>query len=482
MNKKILFSFLLVFLISFAKAQTVTPKDAGLYEVDLALLASSIRNYKMDSIIIKKIYNQALSSGKAYEWLDTLSNKIGARLSGSKEAAQAVEWGERLFRSLNVNVIKQECMVPHWVRGAKESAMIISSDSKKNIPVPVCALGGSIATPADGITAKVIEINNFDDLEKLGRKNIEGKIVFFNRPMNPNFINTFEAYGDAVTQRWAGAMKAALYGAVGVIVRSMTLSIDEYPHTGSMGYADTIPKIPACAISTKGADFLSAQLEKDPETKFLFKMACKTLPDEKSYNVIGEIKGTEHPEQVILVGGHLDSWDLGEGASDDGAGVVQAAEVLNLFNSLGIKSKCTVRAVMFMNEENGGKGGAKYAELAKQNNEKHVAAIESDAGGFTPRGFSFKGDSLMINKMMSWKKLFEQYNLYSWTRGHGGADIDHLEKQCPVLIGFSVDSQRYFDYHHAATDTFDKVNRRELELGAAAMAALIYLISEYGIK
>ncbi|MEO5572569.1 MAG: M28 family peptidase, partial [Bacteroidia bacterium] len=335
MNKKILFSFLLAFLISFAKAQNQNVIQPIVN--DVALIDNSKGDYTMDSIIIKKIYNYALSNGKAYEWLDTLSNKIGGRLSGSKQAAKAVEWGERVFRSLNLTVIKQECMVPHWVRGAKESAMIVSSGSKKSISVPVCALGGSIATPAEGITAKVIEINNFDDFEKLGRKNIEGKIVFFNRPMNPNFINTFEAYGDAVTQRWAGAMKAAPYGAIGVVVRSMTLLLDDHPHTGSMGYVDTIPKIPACAISTKGANLLSAQLKKDPETKFLFKMACKTLPDEKSYNVIGEIKGTEHPEQIIVVGGHLDSWELGAGASDDGTGVVQAAEVLNLFNALGIK-------------------------------------------------------------------------------------------------------------------------------------------------
>ncbi|HKR05678.1 MAG TPA: M20/M25/M40 family metallo-hydrolase [Bacteroidia bacterium] len=484
MYKKTILSALLIFLALLAQAQNKNSDDERERDVTL-LVHSSYGNQPVDSIIIKNFYDLALTSGKAYEWLDTLSNKIGARLSGSKEAAQAVDWGEKLFRSLNVNVIKQECMVPHWYRGnTKEQATIFSSYPRKNniIGVPICALGGSIATPANGISAKVIEIKNFEELEKLGRKNIEGKIVFYNRPMDATQINTFSAYGNAVDQRWAGAMKAAPYGAVGVVVRSMSLSVDDYPHTGSMGYNDTIPKIPACAISTRGANLLSELLQKDPETKFLFKQACKTLPDEKSYNVIGEIKGTEHPEEIIVVGGHLDSWDLGDGAVDDGAGIVQSAEVLNLFNALGIKPKRTIRAVMFMNEENGSKGGEKYAELAKQNNEKHIFAIESDAGGTTPRGFSFKGDSLMIEKLLSWKKLFEQYNLYTWFRGYGGADIDHLEKQCPVLSGLSVDSQRYFDYHHAATDTFDKINRRELELGAASMAALIYLISEHGLK
>ena len=483
MNKKIFLSILFAFFISLANAQNkAAPKNI----LDGVLIAnSSDDNQKMDSIMIRNFFNTALTSGKAYEWLDTLSNKIGGRVSGSKEAAQAVDWAERVFRSLNVTVIKQECMVPHWYRGnSKEQATIFSDYPRKNTitGVSICALGGSIATPADGLTTKVVEIDNFDDLEKLGRKNIEGKIAFFNRPMNPDFINTFEAYGDAVPQRWGGAMKAAPYGAIGVVVRSMTLSLDDYPHTGAMGYNDTIPKIPACAISTKGANLLSESLKKDPNTKFIFRTSCQKLPDEKSYNVIGEIKGTEHPEEIIVIGGHLDSWELGAGASDDGTGVVQAAEVLNLFNALGIKPKCTIRAVMYMNEENGGKGGEKYAELAKQNNEKHLAAIESDAGGFVPRGFSFHGDSLLVEKMLSWKKYFTQYNLYSWEHGYAGSDVDHLDKQCQVLIGLSVDSQRYFDYHHAATDTFDKVNRRELELGAASMAALVYLISEYAVK
>ncbi len=482
MNKKIIFSILPLLLASLSKAQNK--------EEDLVLLKAD-----NDSSIIKGFYNKALTTGKAYEWLDTLTNKIGGRLSGSKEAAQAVEWGERVFRSLNVNVIKQECMVPHWSRGAKaEGAIILSQpemtvltgkyikSSSNSYAVPVCALGGSIATSPAGLMAKLIEVHSLDELDKMDKKRIEGKIVFFNGPMDATLMNTFEAYGKAVGQRWGGAMKAAPLGAVGVVVRSMTLLTDDHPHTGSMGYVDSIPKIPACAISTRAADLLSKTLKEDAETKFSFKMNCQTLPDEKSYNVIGEIKGTEHPEEIIVVGGHLDSWELGDGAHDDGTGVVQAAEVLNLFKSLGIQPKRTIRAVMFMNEENGGKGGEKYAELAKANGEKNIVAIESDAGGFTPRGFSFKGDSLLVEKILSWKRHFEQYNLYSWTRGYGGADIDHLENQGTLLVGLSPDSQQYFDYHHAATDTFDKVNRRELELGAASMAGLVYLFSEYGVK
>lgn len=441
-----------------------------------------------DSVIIKKFFNEALLSGKAYDWLNYLSNNIGGRLSGSKQAAQAVEWGAKVFSSLNVTVIKQECMVPHWVRGEKEEGTIIPFKIKTISPLrtPICALGGSIATPADGITANVIEVSSIEELEKSDKKNVEGKIVFYNGPMDATQINTFNAYGNAVEQRWAGAMKASAHGAVGVVVRSMTLALDDYPHTGAMAYADSIKKIPACAISTKGANLLSDLLKKDPQMKFKIKMNCQTLPDEKSYNVIGEIKGKEHPEEIIVVGGHLDSWDLGDGASDDGTGIVQSAEVLNLFQALGIKPKRTIRAVMFMNEENGGRGGEKYADLAIQNNEKHIAAIESDGGGFTPRGFSFKGDSAIIEKILPWQKLFDPYNTNDWVMGYGGADIDHLQKECktdcPILVGLNPDSQRYFDYHHAATDTFDKVNRRELELGAASMAALVYLFSEYGLK
>lgn len=447
----------------------------------------SQNNFNQDSAVIKQLYDEVLKNGKGYEWLDYLSNTIGARLSGSKEAALAVTWCENVFTSFGIQATKQECMVPHWVRGNIEKANIINSAGRE-MPVAICALGGSIPTPPNGLTAGVVEITQWEQLEKFGRKNIEGKIVFYNRPMDPTHINTFHAYGQAVDQRWAGAMRAAPYGAVGVVVRSMTLSIDDYPHTGSMGYNDTIPKIPACAISTIGASRLSDLLKNDPKLKFNFALSCQTLPDVKSYNVVGEIKGTVFPNEIITVGGHLDSWDKGDGAHDDGAGIVQSIEVLYLFKKLGINPKRTIRAVMFMNEENGGRGGAKYAELAKQNNEKHIAAIESDAGGFTPRGFSFKGDSLKIENLLQWKDLFEPYNHYAWFRGYGGADIDHLEKllcpgsNCPVLVGMSPDSQRYFDYHHADTDTFDKVNRRELELGAASMAALVYLFSEHGVK
>jgi Peptidase family M28 len=447
----------------------------------LLLVITQSHAQQNDSIMIRKIYDEALTKGKCYDWLDYLSNRIGGRLSGSTQAAQAVNYVQMELTKLNVDAVTlQEVMVPHWVRGPKEQAWI-SSNTQKTL-VSICALGSSIATPKGGLIAEVVEVSNWEEMEKLGNEMINGKIVFMNHPMKPTYINTFEAYGEAAKYRYSTTSKAAALGAKGVVVRSMTMAMDNNPHAGAMGYVDSIAKIPACAISTMGAERLSAIIKKDKKAQFGFVMSPQTLPDTLSHNVIGEIVGTEFPKEVILIGGHLDSWDLGDGAHDDGAGVVQAMEVLHILKSLNVKPKRTIRFVAFMNEENGGKGGEKYAQSAKSDKRKTIAAIESDAGGFSPHGFSFKGDSLMILKAMSWKKMFEPYLLFDWRKGYGGADINHLQDQGTLLIGFMPDSQRYFDLHHASTDTFDKVNKRELELGAAAMASLAWLLSEYGVK
>jgi len=450
--------------------------------ISILLYSNLLFSQSRDSLMAREFFTISLAHGKSYEMLDYLTNRIGGRLSGSPEAAAAVEWGKRVMEDEGFDrVFLQEVMVPHWVRGEKEFAQILNSSVIGTEEVPICALGGSIGTGAEGITAEVVEVHNFEELEQLGRAQIEGKIVFYNRPMDPTQISTGAAYGGAVDQRYKGAQEAAKYGAVGVVVRSMTLRKDDHPHTGAMKYDDNIKKIPAAAISTEGADLLSTLCEYDTAFKFHFRMNCKTLPEVKSYNVIGEIRGSEFPDEIILVCGHLDSWDLGDGAHDDGAGCVQAIEVLRLFKTLEIQPKRTLRAVLFMNEENGLGGAKKYAELAKLNNENHIAAIESDAGGFTPRGFGIVGDQEKIDKIVRWKKLFEPYGIYQIGKGHGGADISQLEDQGVTLIGLKVDTQRYFDYHHAVTDTFDKVNKRELELGAATMAVLVYLLSEYGL-
>ncbi|UOB16942.1 M20/M25/M40 family metallo-hydrolase [Abyssalbus ytuae] len=435
-----------------------------------------------DKLQLEKIYKTSLTNGKSYEWLDYLSNQIGGRLSGSYNAEKAVQYTKSQLDSLGLDrVWLQPVMVPKWVRGIKEYAYIESSPGKTN-QVNICALGGSVATPEGGLKAEVIEVKGIDDLATIGKEKIEGKIVFYNRPMQPELIHTFEAYGNCVDQRYAGAMEAAKYGAVGVIVRSMNLRLDDLPHTGSMSYGETPEnkRIPAAAISTNDAELLSGMLALDKSLKFYFSQKCKVYPDVQSYNVIGEIKGNEYPNEIITVGGHLDSWDLGDGSHDDGAGCVQSMDVLRLLKETGYKPKRTIRVVLFMNEENGLRGGKKYAEEAKGKGENHVFALESDSGGFTPRGFSFDCDEANFNKILQWKSLFEPYLIHYFEKGYSGADIGPLKDTGLVLAGLRPDSQRYFDHHHASNDTFEHVNKRELELGAATMASLVYLIDKYG--
>lgn len=431
---------------------------------------------------IRSIFDAALTQGKAYDWLNYLSNQIGGRLSGSIQAQQAVDYTKAQLDSLDLDrVWLQPVMVPKWVRGTPEFAYFETSPGNST-NVPICALGGSVATPPGGLKAQVVEVKGIEELASLGREHLEGKIIFYNRPMDPTLISTFEAYSGCVDQRYSGAAEAAKYGALGVIVRSMNLNLDDYPHTGSMGYGDTpvAERIPAAAISTLGANLLSTTLKLNSETRFYFKQSCKQFDDVQSYNVIGEIKGTQYPDEIMVVGGHLDSWDLGDGSHDDGAGCVQGMDVLRLLKLTGYRPKRTLRVVLFMNEENGLRGGKEYAEVAQQNREKHIFALESDSGGFTPRGFSFDCSAENLTKIQGWKKLFEPYLLHLFDKGYSGADIGPLKDDMIVLAGLEPDSQRYFVHHHAENDTFEHVNRRELELGTASMASLIYLVDRYG--
>ncbi|MBI6120038.1 M20/M25/M40 family metallo-hydrolase [Salegentibacter maritimus] len=438
---------------------------------------------KEDSIKIRQFYNAALVKGQAYKWLDHLSNNIGGRLSGSLNAQRAVEFTKAELEDLGLDKVwLQPVMVPKWTRGAREHAYIQTGPGMTT-EVNITALGGSVATSPGGLKARVLEVNGIEDLENY-KADIKGKIVFYNRPMKPELIQTFEAYGGCVDQRYSGAEAAAKYGAVGVIVRSLSHKIDEYPHTGSMSYGD-LPndkRIPAAAISTKDAEYLSGILKLKKDLEFYYKLSSENHGEVKSYNVIGEITGSEFPEEFIVVGGHLDSWDLGDGSHDDGAGVVQSMEVLRLFKETGYKPKRSIRVVLFMNEENGLRGGNKYAEIAHSKNENHIFALESDAGGFTPRGFSFEADDAQFAQIESWKPLFKPYLIHYFERGGSGADIGPLKKGDIVLAGLRPDSQRYFDHHHAATDTFEHVNKRELELGAATMTSLIYLVDKYGMR
>ncbi len=438
-----------------------------------------------DSMEIRAIYNEAMSNGKSYKNLEHLCKSIGARLSGSKQAYEAVEYVAMLMKEMGADtVLKQPCMVPHWVRGTKEEG-IIYRKGLSPMPVNVCALGNSDGTSPTGIKAPMVEITSWRQLDSLGKRGeIKGKIVFYNRPMEPTEINAGAAYGKAGDQRWAGASRAAKYGGVGVLVRSLTHAHDYFPHTGAMGYVDTITHIPAFAIATLDADLLHYTLQGVAAVEFYMYDDCKMLPDELSYNVVGEIKGTEFPNEIITVGGHLDSWDLAEGAHDDGTGVMQGIEVLRIIKALGWKPKRTIRAVAFMNEENGGKGGAAYFEDAKRSDKKFIAALESDGGGFTPMGFSIGGKNKnAVEKIYGWKNLFEKYPFSKWDKGgNGGADVGHLQPLNTCLIELNVDGQRYFDYHHTANDRFENVNRRELEMGGASLAMLIWLISEKGLE
>ncbi|WP_081209704.1 M20/M25/M40 family metallo-hydrolase [Salegentibacter sediminis] len=439
---------------------------------------------KEDSLQLRKIYDYALLEGKSYEWLDHLSNKIGGRLSGSLNAQQAVEYTKAELENLGLDKVwLQPVMVPKWTRGAREFSYLQTAPGETR-DLNITALGGSISTPEGGTKAEVIEVQGLEELAELGREKIEGKIVFYNRPMRPELIHTFEAYGGCVDQRYSGAEEAAKYGAVGVIVRSLSLKQDDYPHTGSMSYGDTpvAQRIPAAAISTNDADYVSGMLKISPDLQLYFKLNSQQHEDVLSYNVIGEITGSEFPDEIMVVGGHLDSWDLGDGSHDDGAGVVQSMEVLRLFKEMGYQPKRTFRVVLFMNEENGLRGGNEYAKVAREKGEKHIFALESDSGGFTPRGFSFDADEAQFAQIRSWQALFKPYLIHYFELGGSGADIGPLKDGDMVLAGLRPDSQRYFDHHHAATDTFEHVNKRELELGAATMTSLIYLVDKYGIK
>lgn len=457
----------------------------------LALIAATAFAQNPDSVFIRKIADEVLSNGKAYDNLHYLTKQIGGRLSGSPAMVKAEQWGMKTLQQSGADKTwLQECMVPHWVRGGKDEATARWVRSK-NIPgvmdatlmtrsLDVLALGNSLGTGKTGILADVLEVKSFEDLDK-HKDEVKGKIVFYNYHFNPTFINTFESYGDAVKYRGQGASRAAKYGALAVIVRSMTHSVDNNPHTGALRYDTTVAKIPAVAIGLRDADWLDSALQ-NQKVGVALKTNGHFLPDTIGHNVIGELTGTEFPDQYITVGGHLDSWDPAEGAHDDGAGIVQTIEILRTLKALGYKPRHTIRFVLFANEENGLRGGTKYTDEAKAKNEKHVFALESDAGGFTPRGFGFDVNDAQLAKVKTWSSLLQPYGAGDLSKGGDGSDIGPLNRVLGVpTAGLSPDSQRYFEYHHARNDVFENVNKRELELGAINMAALIYLVDKYGL-
>lgn len=443
----------------------------------LLTLCSLVSFSQNDSIFIRTIYDHALSKGHAYEDLRSLCKDVGARLSGSAEAAMAVEWGKQKMETYHFDkVYLQEVKVPHWERGTTEAGWIKANNQL--IKVKLLALGGSIGT--NGIMeGEVVEFKSLDALKSANAATVKGKIVFLNQPMDEKQINTFRAYGGCYAIRGLGAVEASKLGAKAVLIRSIGMPIDDHPHTGSMHYEEGVEKIPAAALSTSDAERLSTLLT-STKARFVLEMDCRDYPDVTSYNVIGELTGSERPDEIITFGGHLDSWDTGEGAHDDGAGIIHCLEAMRILKSMNYRPKHTLRVVFFMNEENGNKGGQSYATIAKEKGEKQIAAVESDRGGFSPRGFQVDGTDEQVAFLQQLEKHFTPYDLHVFERGYGGVDISPLKdvyKGIP-LFGFVPDSQRYFDFHHAPSDVFENVNKRELELGCAAIASFIYLLDK----
>lgn len=455
--------------------------------VCIALLPSTaIRAQKSsDQKMLETIHKEHLLSHTIYPWLYGLSEGIGGRLAGSPESLEAVKYVHRILDTLGLDrVYNQPCSIPnYWTRGPVEKVELLSKDMGK-IPLPCTTLGGSSSTPMEGLMAEVIEVHGIDEVEQMDRAQIEGKIVFYNRPMDPATIVTFHAYGKAVDQRVFGPEAASKLGAVGCIVRSMTNVLDDVPHTGVTIFRKDVPPIPAMAISTLAADKLSEAL-KSGSTKIYMKTLAKNHGPAPSYNVIGEIKGKLNPSHIILVGGHLDAWDNGTGAHDDGAGVVQSMEVLHILRKLGYQPNNTIRFVAFMNEENGGGGAKAYADSTRNSREFHLAAIESDAGGFTPRGFTFTARKELLEnykeQLPKIREALDPFDLYL-KPGGSGADIAPLKFQGGVLFGLRPDPQRYFNFHHTANDKIKYVNERELKMGAAAMTSLVYLLDQYLVE
>ena len=453
--------------------------------VGSSLLYDANGQEENQAFFIKSIYEHTLTNAKCDNWLAVLSDTIGGRLAGSVQAEEAVSYTQNMLEEQGLDVWLQPCIVPKWTRGDKEVVRAFWKEGirEKDSSLNALSLGNTIGTGPSGLRGQVIEVFGLDTLDIL-REQVKDKIVFYNRPMNPTRINTGHAYGEAVDQRVHGASRAGKYGAKAAIVRSMTLSYDDIPHTGVQQYADGIEPIPALAISTIAAERLSKLLQEYSDLEVYIKNNPEIHDSVTSYNVIAEIKGSTYPDEIILVGGHLDSWDVGGGAHDDGAGCVHAMQVFETLKALNYQPKRTLRCVLFMNEENGLGGGKAYAKESNAKKEFHLAAIESDMGGFTPRGFGCSAHPKVFKPMLASLQKFEEYLVpydLSIKAGGGGADINPLKSQQGLLIGFKPDNSRYFDLHHTTEDVFSNVHARELRAGAAAITSLVYLIDQNGL-
>jgi Zn-dependent M28 family amino/carboxypeptidase len=431
---------------------------------------------------LKRLQQAALSSDYAYKQVAHLANNIGPRLSGSAQAAKSIECVERELKAIGCEVQLERVMVPRWMRGEETAALVQFPDQTENTTqkIVLCALGASVATPADGITAEVVVAKNFDELKALPRDKVAGKIVVFNYPFDKQMAaegRGGEAYGEAVVYRGDGPSAAARQGAVACLIRSVSGADYRLPHTGQTNYAGDAPKIPAGAVTAEDADLIADLVRQGP-VKMKLTLTPQQLPDVESYNVIGDIKGSEHPEQVIIVSGHLDSWDLGTGAIDDAAGVAVSMEAANLIQKLHLKAKRTIRVIAWMNEENGQAGSKQYGKDHEKEMSNHFAAMETDGGAGHPLGTNIKGKP-EVKKMLAPVAAILQESgagVLNFVE-HCGADIEPLEKADVPAFSPIQDSRFYFNYHHTAADTLDKIVPKELAENSAVVTVLAYALA-----
>ena len=423
--------------------------------------------------VAASIIAHARADRGAYTKLAHLTDRIGHRLAGSRSLDAAIAWGAEAMRADGHDVRTDKIMVPHWDRGA-ESARIVTPIARDLV---MLGLGGSVGTPKGGITAPIVVIHSWDELETRAA-DVKGAIVLYDVAMPAWTEEHGSGYGDVVPFRWAGPSAAARKGAVAVLMRSVTAHSLRTPHTGAMGYAPDAPKIPAAAITTEDTDLL-ARLAAAGEVKVTLTMGARMLPDAPSANVIGELRGRERPDEVVVIGGHLDSWDVGQGAHDDGAGCVHVMQALTTLRALGLTPRRTIRVVLFTNEENGGRGGRGYLE--QHGGETHVAALETDAGGYAPVGFAIDthGDLAARARIEDVMSLIAPLGATRLRDDHTGADIAPLVDQRGVLgLGLLTDGRTYFDIHHTPADTLDKVDPQALADGVAAIAVMAYVLAD----
>lgn len=431
--------------------------------------------------VVDRIREAGLADERAFSLLERIT-AAGPRLTGSPQAAAAVDLTRTLMEELGLERVHTEPVeVERWVRGEIAEAEVTATESRAAVPLAVCALGGSVGTPAQGITAPVIEVRSLDEVAARGAA-VRGKIVFYNRPMDRTNLDPFAAYGAAADQRVGGASAAARHGAVGVLVRSLTFRQDRHPHTGMLRYDPGVARIPAAAVSTADADRLSALLENGRSVAVALRMDCRNAGRVESANVIGELTGSELGREIVLVGGHLDSWDLAVGAHDDAAGCAASLEAVALLRDLGLRPRRTVRVVLFMDEEFGGTGGRAYAVAPERKGERHVVAAESDRGGFAPIGLAFGGRrGEAIDRISRHADLLRPFGVSVIVPGGGGVDVGPLVEKGAVPAAVLLNAQTYFDVHHSALDVVASVHPRELELQAVILAVLAYILAQEGI-